>query len=132
VTGIEIGAGALFVTLAAPLIPGDAVPFVWPEPHDAALLAFLAIGCTLLPFALALVALRQLSAFTAALAINLEPVYAIVLAMALLGEQHELARGFYAGVAIILAVVFLHPWLQQRLQHRLQTRMSRAPPRAGL
>ena len=68
----------------------------------------LAIGCTLVPFALSLVAQRHLSAFATALAVNMEPVYAIVLAIILLGEQHELTAGFYIGVAIIIAVVFGH------------------------
>jgi hypothetical protein len=42
--------------------------------------------------------------------VNLEPVYAIVLAIALLGEQRELTPQFYAGVAIILLVVLAYPW----------------------
>ena len=36
-------------------------------------------------------------------------VSAIVLAILLLGEQRELTPAFYAGVAIILAAVFIHP-----------------------
>ena len=79
-----------------------------PSQRDGLLLLALAIGCTLLPFTLGLVAMRQLSAFSTALALNLEPVYAIVLAILLLDEQRELAWPFYAGVAIILGVVLLH------------------------
>jgi drug/metabolite transporter (DMT)-like permease len=114
VTGVEMGAGALFLTIFAPLLPAGEGVFVLPGVHDAVLLALLAMGCTLLPFALALVALRQLSAFSTSLAVNMEPVYAIVLAIILLGEQHELTLGFYAGVAIILVVVFLHPYMTYR------------------
>ena len=77
-------------------------------------LVFLALGCTLLPFALSLVALRHLSAFSTALAVNMEPVYAIVLAILLLGEQRQLDPAFYLGVAIILAVVFSHPLFVRR------------------
>jgi hypothetical protein len=44
---------------------------------------------------------------------NLEPVYAIVLAIPLLGEQRELGWTFYAGVAVILGAVFAHPWLHR-------------------
>lgn len=43
----------------------------------------------------------------------MEPVYAIVLAIILLGEQRELSLSFYAGVAIILVVVFAHPWMSR-------------------
>ncbi len=112
VTCIELGTGTLFLTLLAPLLPGPA--FVLPGAHDTALLVLLAFGCTLLPFALALVALRHMSAFGTQMVTNLEPVYAIVLAIALLGEQRELDGKFYVGVAIILAAVFAHPLLHRR------------------
>lgn len=111
VTGIEMAAGAMFITLAAFMVPGVESPFAWPQARDAWYLLALAIGCTLLPFALSLVALRKLSAFSTALAINMEPIYAILLAIVLLGEQRELDPSFYLGVAIILAVVFAHPWM---------------------
>jgi drug/metabolite transporter (DMT)-like permease len=108
VTGIEMGAGAIFLTLAAPLLPAGEVLWVLPSQRDFLLLLALSIGCTLLPFTLGLIAMRQLSAFSTALALNLEPVYAIVLAIVLLNEQRELAWPFYVGVAIILAVVLVH------------------------
>jgi drug/metabolite transporter (DMT)-like permease len=50
--------------------------------------------CTL-PFALALVALRHLSAYTVQLVTNLEPVYAVVLAV-VLREQHEVTGSTWA------------------------------------
>lgn len=115
VTAIEMAAGAIFLTVVAPVLPGFGLLFVQPDRHDVLLLLVLAIGCTLFPFALSLVALRQLSAFTTALAVNMEPVYAIVLAIILLGEQRELEPGFYLGVAIIMIVVFSHPLLVRRI-----------------
>jgi drug/metabolite transporter (DMT)-like permease len=115
VTGLELGAGALALTLLAPvlplILPQLAGPLLAiPAPRDAWLLLLLALACTLLPFTLSFVALRHMSAFSAQLAVNLEPVYAIVLAILLLGEQRELTAQFYAGVAIILLVVLAHPW----------------------
>lgn len=112
VTAIELGAGGVLVTLAV-LVRAQALPPL-PAPRDAGLLLLLAVGCTLLPFTLSLVALRQLSAFAAQLAVNLEPLYAIGLAALLLGEQRELGGPFYLGVAIVLASVFAHPWLLRR------------------
>ena len=82
--------------------------------HLAQAAAPAVVACTLLPFALSLVALRHMSAFRAQLAINIEPVYAIGLAMLLLNEQRELTPQFYLGVAIILAAVLLHPLLTRR------------------
>ena len=124
VTALELGAGTLALTALAPLMPFVFPAFagpllVLPSPGDALWLLLLAGACTLFPFALSLVALRHMSAFSAQMAVNLEPVYAIVLAMLLLAEQRELTPMFYAGVAIILAVVFAHPLLhpQRRIDH---------------
>lgn len=106
VTWIEMAAGALCLAVALPLF-GAGADFALPGASDGLYLLLLAFGCTLLPFVLALGALKELSAFEAQLAVNLEPVYTILLAMLLFGEQRELGLGFYAGVAIILAVVLL-------------------------
>jgi drug/metabolite transporter (DMT)-like permease len=113
-TALELGAGFLVLSAIAPLLPAILPELTgplleWPAPQDAALLVVLALACTLLPFSLAFVALRHISAFSAQLAVNLEPVYAIVLAIALLGEQRELTPQFYLGVAIILAAVLVRP-----------------------
>ncbi|MNV24166.1 EamA-like transporter family protein [compost metagenome] len=119
VTALELGAGTLTLTLLAPVLP-LLLPalasnlWVLPNLHDGVLLLVLSGLCTLLPFALALVALRHLSAYTVQLVTNLEPVYAIVLAALFLSEQHELTPQFYLGVAIILGGVFLHPLLNRR------------------
>jgi drug/metabolite transporter (DMT)-like permease len=112
VTGLELGAGFLLVAALAPLVspPGDA--FVMPGLRDGAWLLVLAFFCTLIPYAVALGALRHLSAFTTQLAVNLEPVYAIALAVLFLGEARELDTLFYVGVAIVLIAVFGHAWLQ--------------------
>ena len=119
VTAVELGAGTLALTALAPLMPllfpAFAGPLlVLPSRADAMWLLVLAGACTLFPFALSLVALRHMTAFSAQMAVNLEPVYAIALAMLLLSEQRELTPMFYSGVAIVLAVVFAHPLLHRR------------------
>ncbi len=113
VTWLELGAGFLLVALISPLLaPGQS--FVLPDVRDGALLLVLAIACTLIPFALGLATLRHLSAFTTQLAINLEPVYSIAIAVLFLGESRDLDTAFYLGVAVVLAAVFGHGWLQMR------------------
>ena len=114
VVGIELAAGTAFLTVVALAWRGEAPWTAMPGPRDAWLLVALSLACTLLPFALVLRALRHTSAFTAQLAVSLEPVYAIVLAILLLGEQRELGATFYAGVLVILAAVFGHGWVRRR------------------
>jgi drug/metabolite transporter (DMT)-like permease len=124
VTGIEMAAGVIIMSLVVPLMRPATEWMRLPHQMDAIYLVALALGCTLLPFALSLVALRHLSAFTTALAVNMEPVYAIVLAIILLGEQRELDPAFYLGVCIIMIVVFSHPLLVRR---HLLTAVDAAP-----
>lgn len=131
VTAIEMAAGAATLLLLGllynlidtiPTVPGiiesPADVFDLPRQADLLWLLLLAFACTLLPFALSLVALRQLSAYASSLAINLEPVYAIALAALLLGEQQELSAGFYAGAVLIMSVVLIYPWWARRQIYR--------------
>jgi drug/metabolite transporter (DMT)-like permease len=117
VTGLQMAAGAVLVPAIAWLFPTEPV-FVRPDLRDGLLLLALSMACTLLPYALALVALRHLSAFETTLAVNMEPVYAIVLAIALLHEQRDLEPSFYVGVALIVGIVFSHPWVARRHKAR--------------
>lgn len=114
VTAIELTAGAGLLTIVTALLPGHDSSFMIPGARDAVYLVILAIGCTIIPFTISLVALRQLTAFATQLAVNLEPVYAIILAAALLGEHRDLGPKFYAGVAIILTLVLMYPLIVRR------------------
>jgi drug/metabolite transporter (DMT)-like permease len=112
VTAVEIAAGALLMAALTAFVAQEGPAFPIPQGRDVVLLIVLALGCTLLPFWLHLVALRHLSAFWVVLATNLEPVYALLLAIPLLGEHHDLRPRFYAGVAVILVAVVAYPLLR--------------------
>jgi drug/metabolite transporter (DMT)-like permease len=114
VTAIELTAGAALLTIIAALARHTGPAFPIPGARDAVYLLMLAVACTIFPFTLALVALRHLTAFGAQLAVNLEPIYAILLATLLLNEHHDLGGRFYAGVAIILAIVLAYPLVARR------------------
>jgi drug/metabolite transporter (DMT)-like permease len=114
VTWLELGAGFLLLTLLGPFVAPDERPFVLPTVQDGAWLLVLAFFCTLIPFVVSLGTLRHLSAFTTQLAINLEPIYAIALAVLFLGEARELTALFFLGVVIVIAAVFGHGWLMAK------------------
>jgi drug/metabolite transporter (DMT)-like permease len=109
VTGVEMATGALCLIGGSMILGRTDSVLAVPDERDLILLLTLSIGCTLVPFALSLVAQRHLSAFAAALAVNMEPVYSIFLAIPFFHEQQQLQGRFYVGVAIILLVVFSHP-----------------------
>jgi drug/metabolite transporter (DMT)-like permease len=114
VTAIEFAGGLLVTLLLLPwLAPESSAQFL-PGSRDFVLLLVLAVLCTIVPFALSLVALREVSAFTAQLAVNLEPIYAIAIAAWLLGEAAELGTRFYVGAALVLVAVLGHGVLAAR------------------
>jgi drug/metabolite transporter (DMT)-like permease len=127
VTAVELGAGWLLLSVVGPFMAPPGQFLVLPGFQDGAWLLVLAVFCTLIPYALSLATLRHLSAFTAQLAINLEPLYAITIAVLFLGEARDLDGPFYLGVVILLAAVFGHGWLQMR-SSRLTQRLTDERP----
>lgn len=84
------------------------------EIHPFVYLLVLGLLCTTLAYVLALKALKHISAFSANLAVNLEPIYGIILAVLLFPESEKLGWQFYLGTTIVLMSVFLHPMLLRR------------------
>lgn len=118
VTLIEMGVGTVFVAITAVVVFGPAETLPRPSLADFFWLLVLAGACTVLPFLWWLRALHHVSAFGTQVALNLEPVYAIVIAALLFREYAELTPRFYLGVAIILGTVFLQPRLASALRTR--------------
>lgn len=68
----------------------------------------LASVCTAYAFSAAVKVMKHLSPYTIMLTINLEPVYGIVLAFLILGDNEKMEPKFYFGSLIILLVVIVN------------------------
>lgn len=112
-TTVQMGTGTLLLGVLIPFWPLVGDGYRLPSQQDLLWLVILALVCTLVPFTLTNVALRKLSAFSVQLAVNLEPVYTILLAAIILGEGDELGVSFYAGVTLILGAVLWHARLHR-------------------
>jgi drug/metabolite transporter (DMT)-like permease len=86
--------------------------------RDGLWLLLLAWPCTIFAYAFYIHILRYLSAYTANLAANFEPVYGILAAAVLFGEHRQLHAGFFAGTSTILLANILHPLILRRLARR--------------
>ena len=75
-------------------------------------IGLLAVVATSFAFMVSIQVLKDLTPFESAMAINLEPIYAIVLAYFLFGERF--APGFYAGAGLVIGAVFLDTLLRAR------------------
>ncbi len=78
-----------------------------PGLEDFGYLMVLVVFCTVLLYLLQTQVLRELSAFTVNLSLNLEPVYTIALAILLYDENRELSPAFYMGLGLIMLSVLL-------------------------
>lgn len=104
----ELGGGLLALTFLVPLyLTQFPATYYIPTTTDWLWLFVLAWLCTVLSFDLQLNALKKVSAFTANLTYNLEPVYGIILAFIFFKENESLHREFYFGVLLILLAVVL-------------------------
>ncbi|RPJ34521.1 MAG: DMT family transporter [Verrucomicrobiaceae bacterium] len=81
-------------------------------------LLLLAWACTVFAHAFHIHLLRHLSAYTANLAVNFEPVYGIVAAALLFGEHRQMHPGFFIGTSAILIANIAHPLILREIARR--------------
>lgn len=106
---VELSSGFLLLTALLPFyLAFQPTSNFLPSFSDSIYLLILSLVCTVLTWILSLDALRKVSAFTMGLALNLEPVYGIILAVLFAGEGKILTKGFYFGAIIIMITVVLH------------------------
>jgi drug/metabolite transporter (DMT)-like permease len=63
--------------------------------------------------------IKKLSAYTVVLAINLEPVYGIILAILVFGETEKMTSGFFIGAAIILTTVIFYSFKEKLISPKI-------------
>ncbi|MEJ7627031.1 MAG: DMT family transporter [Ferruginibacter sp.] len=118
----ELGGGLIFLTIVLPVyfirFPAE---YFLPTIVDWFWLIILAGLCTVVSFDLQLKALQKISAFTANLTYNLEPVYGIILAFIFFSESKMLRGEFYIGLILILFAIILQMWRLQRISKLKKT-----------
>ena len=107
-TVYELGGGFFALSLMLPLyLMAFPAAYYFPTLSDWGWLLVLAIFCTVISFDLQLNALKKISAFTANLTYNLEPVYGIILAFLIFHENEQLHGQFYLGLSLIVLAIVL-------------------------
>jgi len=81
--------------------------FTLPTQNDWFWLIILSLVCTVLANHLMLNALKNISAFTLNVSLNLEPVYGIIIAIVFFQEHKQMGKGFYIGMSLIAISVML-------------------------
>lgn len=81
----------------------------------------LGVICTALAFVGNVWLMKNISPFSVGVAINLEPIYTIIIAYIFFDEENTLDLGFYLGSLIILLAVFSNSFIKRRMRLRKKT-----------
>jgi drug/metabolite transporter (DMT)-like permease len=60
--------------------------------------------------------MKRISVFMIQLTLNLEPVYGIIMAVIIFGQQEKMNLSFYVGAMVILSAVITYPFLKKRFE----------------
>ena len=93
--------------------------------YDWLWLFLLAGVCTVYAFSVSVELMKRLTAFAVNLTVNLEPVYGIILAVIIFGEQEKMTGGFYLGTLIILLAVCIYPVISYFYRRRKAKQLLR-------
>jgi len=100
--------GSIFITIFLLFQGSFTASFFTLQSTDWIYLLILSSFCTAYAFIVSVDVMKHLTPYTVVLSINLEPVYAIILALIIFGESEEMNSEFYLGAFIVLFVVLLN------------------------
>jgi len=100
--------GSVFITIFLFLTGAFTLDFFILKEMDWIYLFILSSICTAFAFIVSVNVMKHLTPYTVMLTVNLEPVYAIILALLIFGEKEEMNSEFYLGSFIVLFVVLLN------------------------
>lgn len=110
----QIAFGIVAVTLFLIITDGFSISFFKLNKNDWQYLIILSSFCTAYAFIESVKVMRFLTPYTVMLTINLEPIYAIILALLIFGEKEKMNPEFYYGAVIVLFVVLINGIIKNR------------------
>ena len=119
--------GTLFVTIYLFLNNSFSNDFFSLQNSDWIYLFILSSICTAYAFIASVKVMKYLSPYTVMLTINLEPVYAIILALFIFGDKEKMKPEFYLGAGIVLCVVLINGVIKNksRIKHKIFRKLKK-------
>ncbi len=81
---------------------------------DLSYLVILGTLCTAMVFVWLTEIMRHITPYSLIMAINLEPVYSIIFALIIFGDNELMSSSFYFGSCVIIGIVFLDGYIKNR------------------
>lgn len=118
ITFYEMLGASLAVLLFFPLFTmffSGETPFQQsPSFSDWFYISLMAFACSVYAYTVSIDLSRRISVFFIQLTLNLEPVYGIILALIIFGQQEVMSLNFYIGTLVILGAVVSYPMMRMR------------------
>lgn len=111
----QLSFGVVFVTVFLFLTNSFTIDFFKLTTKDWFYMLILSSVCTAYAFIASVKIMKHLTPYTVMLTINLEPVYAIILALVIFGDKEKMHTEFYYGAFIVLFVVLLNGVIKNRV-----------------
>ncbi|HIB49102.1 MAG TPA: DMT family transporter [Flavobacteriaceae bacterium] len=117
----ELGFGMLCITIYLAFSGSFSAAFFQLKATDWGYLFILASACTAYAFIASVHVMKWISPYTVMLTINMEPVYGIILALLILGEDENMSPKFYYGALIIIVTVIANGIVKNRIDRKKRT-----------
>jgi drug/metabolite transporter (DMT)-like permease len=90
------------------------------RPMDFVYVGILGLLCTSFAYIVSVDVMKELSPYTVVMAVNLEPIYSIVLAVLIWPTSEKMSPTFYLGALIIIGIIFLNGYFKMKDRKKIK------------
>ena len=116
ITMVEMLAGVIILSILMLINKEIGISNLKININDFVYLFLLGTICTAAVFVWMVEIMKYISPYSLIMAINLEPIYSIVLALIIFSESEHMNLSFYIGASVIILVVFLESYLKNKIK----------------
>ena len=107
-TMYQMFGGVFFIAIVYSIFPSLEFTFAdMTDPKQLVGMIFLGIFASAMALSVYAWCLRSISTFSATMILNLEPIYGILMALAVYGEKEYMSAGFYGGSVLLMVCIAL-------------------------
>ena len=115
ITMVEMLAGVIIFSIFMIINKSIGINDLKIDINDFIYLFLLGTICTAAVFVWMVEIMKYISPYSLIMAINLEPIYSIVLALIIFSESEHMNLSFYIGASVIILVVFIESFLKNKI-----------------
>ena len=110
--------GGTFFCLIYLIYKNDFNYEIIPSYNDLGYILFLSIICTGFAYLISVEIMKKIKPFTMNISVNLEPIYAIILALIIFPKNEKMSILFYLGGLIIIISIFINSILKKKIKKK--------------